>query len=257
MASYSGSDDTDYGESTDYSGSSNTTTNTTADSGNSWLDSLSDSVKNIFTKTDAAGNTSWNTGLLSLLSSGAINLLGLGGSKVPPTGYQGGIPTYKAVRERVPFTYDPNRRPGSGGQRYFSDLGYLSPDNAAAAQTAAQQQAGDLAYQNFINLARQQRPMVQAAAGGLMSHPASQGYYLGGKTDGMADKVPARIGNDQPAALSDGEFVVPADVVSHLGNGNSNAGADQLYAMMDRIRKARTGTQKQGKQINPAQYMPR
>ena len=56
--------------------------------------------------------------------------------------------------------------------------------------------------------------------------------------------------------MSGGEFVVAADVVSGLGNGNSEAGAKQLYDMMDRIRKARTGTIQQGKQINPQQYMP-
>ncbi|NDG33550.1 hypothetical protein EB118_26280, partial [bacterium] len=59
------------------------------------------------------------------------------------------------------------------------------------------------------------------------------------------------------AALSDGEFVIPADVVSHLGNGNSNAGAKRLYEMMDRIRGARTGNAKQGKQINPNKFLPR
>jgi hypothetical protein len=80
--------------------------------------------------------------------------------------------------------------------------------------------------------------------------------YLQGETDGMADKIPARIGQDQPAALSHGEFVVPADVVSHLGNGNSDAGAKKLYSMMDKIRQARTGTKKQGKQINPDKFMP-
>jgi hypothetical protein len=72
----------------------------------------------------------------------------------------------------------------------------------------------------------------------------------------MADKVPASIDGMQEARLSDGEFVVPADVVSHLGNGNSNAGAKQLYDMMDRIRKARTGTEAQGKQVNPTSYTP-
>ena len=72
----------------------------------------------------------------------------------------------------------------------------------------------------------------------------------------MADKIPAQIGRDQPAALSHGEFVVPADVVSHLGNGNSDAGAKKLYQMMDRIRMARTGTKKQGKEINPNKFMP-
>jgi hypothetical protein len=60
----------------------------------------------------------------------------------------------------------------------------------------------------------------------------STGRYLQGETDGMADKIPAQIGQDQPAALSHGEFVVPADVVSHLGNGNSDAGAKKLYSMM-------------------------
>ena len=80
-------------------------------------------------------------------------------------------------------------------------------------------------------------------------------YYLGGSTDGMADDIPAMIGNSQPAALSDGEFVIPADVVSHLGNGNSDAGAQNLYSMMDRVRKDRTGNPNQGKQIDPNQYL--
>ena len=81
------------------------------------------------------------------------------------------------------------------------------------------------------------------------------GYYLGGATDGMADQIPATINNMQPAALSDGEFVVPADVVSHLGNGNSDSGAKELYSMMDRIRQDRTGTTKQGRQIDPNKYL--
>jgi hypothetical protein len=92
------------------------------------------------------------------------------------------------------------------------------------------------------------------AQGGLAS-VAPQGMYLGGPTDGMADQIPATIDNRQPAALSDGEFVIPADVVSHLGNGNSDAGAKQLYGMMDRIRKARTGSTEQGKQINPNKFL--
>ena len=81
------------------------------------------------------------------------------------------------------------------------------------------------------------------------------GYYLGGSTDGMADQIPATINNMQPAALSDGEFVIPADVVSHLGNGNSDAGAQNLYSMMERVRKDRTGNPKQGKQIDPNKYL--
>jgi hypothetical protein len=101
------------------------------------------------------------------------------------------------------------------------------------------------------------------AEGGLAGLAMAQGgrtlqpRYLGGITDGMADKVPANIDGRRPAALSDGEFVIPADVVSHLGNGNSSAGAKILYKMMDRIRKARTGTTKQGRQINPDKFLPR
>ena len=84
----------------------------------------------------------------------------------------------------------------------------------------------------------------------------AKGRYLQGETDGMADELPAQIGNDQPAALSHGEFVIPADVVSHMGNGNSDAGAKKLYQMMDKIRMARTGNKKQGKRINPDKFMP-
>jgi hypothetical protein len=84
----------------------------------------------------------------------------------------------------------------------------------------------------------------------------ARGRYLGGDSDGMADKVPARIDGQQEARLSDGEFVVPADVVSHLGNGNSEAGAKVLFAMMDRVRKARTGNKKQGKKINARKMLP-
>ena len=87
---------------------------------------------------------------------------------------------------------------------------------------------------------------------------AEGGYLSGGNVpgDGMSDSIPAMIGRGQQAALSEGEFVIPADVVSHLGNGSSNAGSKQLYAMMDQVRKDRTGTEKQGKQINPERYMP-
>jgi len=80
--------------------------------------------------------------------------------------------------------------------------------------------------------------------------------FLSGGGDGMSDSIPAVIGGKQPARLADGEFVIPADVVSHLGNGSSKAGAKQLYSMMNRIRKARTGTTKQGKEVNPRRFMP-
>jgi hypothetical protein len=72
----------------------------------------------------------------------------------------------------------------------------------------------------------------------------------------MADEIDTDIDGKQLAKLSHGEFVIPADVVSHLGNGNSSAGADVLYKMMERVRKARTGNPKQGKRINPDKFTP-
>ena len=84
----------------------------------------------------------------------------------------------------------------------------------------------------------------------------AKGGYLNGQGDGMSDSIPATIEGKQPARLADGEFVIPADVVSHLGNGSSKAGSKRLYAMLDKIRHARTGNKKQGKQINPSKYMP-
>jgi hypothetical protein len=93
------------------------------------------------------------------------------------------------------------------------------------------------------------------AKGGQLGGYSDGGRMLKGPGDGMSDSIPGVIANKQPARLADGEFVVPADVVSHLGNGSTDAGAKQLYAMMNRVRKARTGNPKQGKQIKPAKYM--
>lgn len=281
-------------------------------------------------------------GVASIAS--ALGLLGGGSDSPRMTGYQGEIPKYTAVRSRVGDTYDPTRRPGSGGQRYFSDVSYVAPENVGAAQESAIQQAATLRQSNIDNPAQQRTPVAMMRGGiarlagggqpaqaptapmtrqdliglyetnpreafrmimsgevggkqqslsyarnylealkraqekgqlpsqqqkqpqttpmssgmaqGGIASAAPKGYYLGGATDGMADKVPATIDNQQPAALSDGEFVIPADVVSHLGNGNSNAGAQQLYSMMDNVRKARTGNKQQGKQINPNKFMP-
>jgi hypothetical protein len=96
------------------------------------------------------------------------------------------------------------------------------------------------------------------AAGGILEMLAGGGQprFLSGGGDGMSDSIPATIEGQQEARLADGEFVIPADVVSHIGNGSSKAGAKQLYSMMDRVRKARTGNKKQGKQIKPTKFMP-
>jgi hypothetical protein len=93
------------------------------------------------------------------------------------------------------------------------------------------------------------------AKGGHLGSYSDGGRMLKGPGDGMSDSIPGVIAGKQPARLADGEFVIPADVVSHLGNGSTDAGAKQLYSMMDRVRKARTGKKAQGKQIKPAKYM--
>jgi hypothetical protein len=100
---------------------------------------------------------------------------------------------------------------------------------------------------------------AKMAMGGLApTEYAAGGKLLRGPGDGMSDSIPAVIKGDRPqrAALAQGEFVVPADVVSHLGNGSTDAGAKRLYAMMDKVRHARTGNKKQGRQINPDRFMP-
>jgi hypothetical protein len=96
------------------------------------------------------------------------------------------------------------------------------------------------------------------ASGGIatLGSYSDGGRLLKGPGDGMSDNIPAQIGKHQPARLADGEFVVPADVVSHLGNGSTEAGAKKLYAMMDKVRKARTGRKAQGKQINANKFLP-
>jgi hypothetical protein len=101
---------------------------------------------------------------------------------------------------------------------------------------------------------------MQFAGGGISSLGGYSDYARGGRMlkgpgDGMSDNIPATIAGKQPARLANEEFVVPADVVSHLGNGSSEAGAKALYKMMDRVRQARTGNKKQGKQINPEKYL--
>ena len=185
---------------------------------------------------------------------------------IPKVGYQGKIPNLQAVRERVPMQQptegQPARRPGEAGRRYFSDVQYAArpkqeTQTVEEAQAKARAQANDLAGivpEPQTPVGNMENPQG-LAAGGIAS--AHNGYYLGGKTDGMADDVPASIDGKQEARLSDGEFVIPADVVSHLGNGNSDAGADQLHGMMNNVRMERTGNPEQGKQIDPNKFMPK
>lgn len=211
----------------------------------SWLDGL---IKG-FTGSD--GDTDMLRGLVSAGGGYLLNQSGIGQANIAPTGYQGSVPEYDVQRQSVPGTYDPDRRAGSGGQRYFTDTQYVPKSDTPAAPMSAE----GLAALNAANPAREvKNPVTTMAAGGIAE--LKKGQYLSGATDGMADKIPARIEGEQEARLSDGEFVIPADVVSHLGNGNSDAGAKVLKEMMARVRKVRTGNEKQGKEIDPKKFLP-
>jgi hypothetical protein len=204
---------------------------------------------------------------LAKLATGVAAISALtGGNKPKSNAYQGNIPTYTATRSQVPYDYvNEQREPGSYGRDYFSDIKYSAPDKAGEARTAGATEAQTMKEQNDAVQAavaakqaqQEQEQENQQFAMPWQSHQkfAKGGRYLNGPTDGMADKIPSMIDGHQKAALSHGEFVIPADVVSHLGNGNSNAGAQKLYDMMARVRKARTGNQHQGKQINPNKFL--
>jgi hypothetical protein len=94
------------------------------------------------------------------------------------------------------------------------------------------------------------------AHGGRPGEYRAGGKYLQGPGDGMSDDIKANIDGQQEARLADGEFVIPADVVSHLGNGSSNAGAKKLHQMMARVRQARTGKKKQAPAVKVDRYIP-
>jgi hypothetical protein len=138
------------------------------------------------------------------------------------------------VQSRYQAAMGPNmlaRRPGSGGVTYFSPMQYSPIGSFTTTAETPPVEAP---------------PVEQAAGGGLMGGGISDlgGYSDGGRLlrgpgDGVSDSIPASINNKQPARLADGEFVVPARIVSELGNGSTEAGARKLYAMMDRIQKSR------------------
>jgi len=243
-----------------------------------WLaDPLSDGAIKSSAKGLAQFATTGSTGnkLIDMGINYGINNSSFGQAQNLDIGYQGSIPDYSPVRERVDL--DPNRQAGGKGQRYFTDMQYADRPSAdsptiEAARANALQQKIELNKRNkgmaMPPASPQPQPtpmqptpmqptpiMPMMAQGGIAS--MNQGYYLGGATDGMADLVPASIDGTQEARLSDGEFVIPADVVSHLGNGNSDAGAKELHGMMDNVRMARTGKQSQGTEINPNKFMPK
>jgi len=166
-------------------------------------------------------------------------------------GYQGGIPKYTAQRTMNPIpTTTTNaagqtvpRRPGSGGINYFSPMVYTPQAAPAAAVAEVAPVAAPAAVAD-------NSPQIFAAGGmaegglGSLGHYSDGGRLLKGPGDGVSDSIPAMIGEKQPARLADGEFVIPARIVSEIGNGSTDAGARKLYAMMNRIQKARGKTLK-------------
>jgi hypothetical protein len=178
----------------------------------------------------------------------------MGQQKQQPVGYQGGIPKYTFERTQTPMAQQrpEGYRPGQGGIAYFTPgrftpAGY-TPKTAeeflvrpAAPAAPAEQPAAPV---------EQTTETIPAASGGYMPGGIAmlaKGRYLRGNGDGVSDSIPARFaGSGQEARLADGEFVIPARVVSELGNGSSDAGARKLYAMLDRV-EARAKKSKRGK----------
>lgn len=210
------------------------------------------------------------TGKSSLGTAGSMaSALGLaylankmfGGGGGGFAGYQGGIPAYTAARtmNTIPTTMTvPTegggtkvvpRRPGSGGVTYFSPMVYTPVQTTSGAGKDTVSGGNDT---------------VTGASGGIMSlrngHLGSYsdgGQLLRGPGDGVSDDIPATIADKQPARLADGEFVIPARIVSELGNGSTEAGARKLYAMMDRIKKARRSAKDIAADTKTDRYLPR
>jgi hypothetical protein len=155
------------------------------------------------------------------------------------------------AESRPSYTYD------SQAQKYTAGpaISEGAPDDGFLASVArsfgVQQEQQNPALKYAYN--PQSRQYQQMASGGI----SDAGYNLGGYSDGgrllrgpgdgVSDSIPAMIGKKQPARLADGEFVVPARIVSELGNGSTEAGARRLYAMMDRIQASRKNTIGKGK----------
>ena len=183
---------------------------------------------------------------------GAQSLFGSKPGGVPtPTPYSGPLSKFKydpayytPTIPAQPVPYTPMYR----DYRSYADGGTVMDGGSPGTQL---QGAND-------PLMFQSTGVERMAGGGIASlgNYSDGGQMLKGPGDGMSDSIPATIAGKQPARLANDEFVVPADVVSHLGNGSSDAGAKQLYKMMYKVRQARTGKKAQGKQIDPSKYLP-
>jgi hypothetical protein len=237
--------------------------------GNTTLGKGLSSLSNLLTGKSSLGAAGQ---LFGLAGAGSLlnKAMGSGSSGSGYAGYSGGIPTLTASRQMLPIpTTMQNasgqtvaRRPGSGGVTYFSPMQYLKPGEAPAEYQppTSVPSVNPPIYQNPVSILNDGNGYgtaniyydkanntpkniadVEMAAGGIASLGgySDGGQLLRGPGDGVSDSIPATIGQRQPARLADGEFVVPARIVSELGNGSTEAGARKLYEMMDRIKASR------------------
>ena len=205
-------------------------------------------------------------GVAGLGALGAAKYLNRQPGVATPEKYSGPLSKFSYSPDTyTPYTYKPYAAGGpveemSNRNAIGANTGYPQSDIQQGAYATPWQTpvsrnvvagAGDVGVDQMTGMERM-------AGGGIanLGGYSDGGRLLKGPGDGMSDNIPATIGRKQPARLADGEFVVPADVVSGLGNGSTEAGAKQLYKMLDKVRSARTGTKKQGKQINPNKYTP-
>jgi hypothetical protein len=149
---------------------------------------------------------------------------------------------------------DRSSDPGPGDSGPDRSAG--DPDHGDPGDSGPDRSAGDPSGPGWA-----QGGIAALADGGLgsLGGYSDGGRLLRGPGDGVSDSIPATIGQHQPARLADGEFVVPARIVSELGNGSTEAGARQLYAMMDRIQKGRrktVGKNKVAANTRAAKHLP-
>lgn len=186
--------------------------------------------------------------------SDAMELEQMGGTKPIST-----IRPYEFQRNIAPGAFDDVT--DSRERRYFEDKFIAKePYQLARGGLAAFARGGkakkfDPLEQRYEMVDFRNPQAMQKKTMGMYQY-AVGGKAVSGPGDGMSDDVKANIDGVREARLSDGEFVIPADVVSGLGNGSTDAGSKQLRAMMDRVRQKRTGRKQQAPQIKVKGLMP-
>jgi len=159
-----------------------------------------------------------------------------------------------AVQQRYNQTMGPNAqlgayRPGQGGITYFSPMKYYTEPPSVTPAPTTTDTTTTVAHGGLLN---------SYNTGGITSLGgySDGGQLLRGPGDGVSDSIPAVIGEKQPARLADGEFVVPARIVSELGNGSTESGARKLYGMMDRVKRSRAKAKNIAADTKSDKYLP-